>query len=186
MMPMLLRSSFLLLTASLVLPACASRSPEAFAEKSAKLGCKYDRDCNPERYEMGQFDSIDECVDFLLDTDFGGEGTLRDAYANDCGEFDSGKARTCLKAARQARSSCDMEAMQDPACNEVCSNFGGNSEESMDQMLREPATVAWLARMIDEAELGEDHESEPEVADELVSEDDSEAIVDTFGEVSEE
>lgn len=143
----LLCSSFLLLGASAVLPGCATSSPDNYVEKTTKLACQYLEKCETETYEQGGFDSINDCRDQTLDTPLGNEGTLRDLFVDSCTDFDKSAARTCLRAAKKAKRSCEQN--EEPACEEVC----GNPDMAM--LFKDPTNQELVAQMLEDMEPSE-------------------------------
>ena len=86
------------LSASIFLPACGTGSPDAYVEKSIKLACQYTEKCEEAMWNEAGFDSVSDCVDKTLDTDLGGQGTLREVFVAGCTDFDKGAARDCLRS----------------------------------------------------------------------------------------
>lgn len=154
-----MKTRFLLLCplVAFVLPACGASSPDAYVEKSTKLACQYTKKCEEAMWEEAGFDSVSDCVDTLLDTDLGGEGTLRDAFVESCTDFDKGAARDCLAAARKAKRSCDDE-VDEPACERVCGTPASGLGLGPDPLTDELVTRA-LEQRVEDGEL----ESEPEL-----------------------
>jgi hypothetical protein len=149
----------LCLSTSIVLPACGTSSPEAYIEKSTTLACKYVEKCEEAMWEEAGFDSISDCREQVLDTDLGGQGSLRDLFVEGCTDFDSGAARKCLAAARKAKRSCDdLAEVDEPACDEVC----GLPPEAMGQGLAEPMADELVARALEQLVENGELELEPE------------------------
>lgn len=145
-------------SASIILPACGSSSPDAFIEKNMTLACKYTKKCEEAMWEEAGFESVSDCRDQLLDTDLGGQGTLRDQFVESCTDFDSSAARKCLAAGRKAKRSCDEE-VDEPACDEVC-----GTPEAMGQGLAEPVNPDELvSRALEESIESEELEPEGEL-----------------------
>lgn len=154
------RLLLLCLSTSIALPACGAGSPDAYVEKSTKLACQYAKKCEEAMWEEAGFESVSDCVDKTLDTDLGGQGTLRDVFVAGCTNFDKGAARDCLAAGRKAKRSCD-DMIDEPACERVC----GTPSEAMgmglgpDPLTDELVTRA-LEQMVENGEL--ELELEPE------------------------
>lgn len=145
--------SLLLLGASIALPACATSSPDNFVEKSAKLSCQYMKECEPDMFDMFGFDSVNDCRDKTLDAPIGDQGSFRDFFVDNCTDFDRGKARTCLKAARQAKRDCSQN--DEPACQEVCGD-----QAEMGELLLEPHNPQLVARILEDMGVDEGVEAE--------------------------
>ena len=134
------------LSASFFLPACGSSSPERYIEKSTKLTCQYTKKCKEADWNEAGYDSVSDCREQTLDAELlPGSGTVRDLFVENCSDFDSGAARTCLAAARKAKRSCDENPEPEPACNDVCGN-----NEMMGQVLADPANEELVARVLEE------------------------------------
>lgn len=148
------RLLLLSLSAALLLPACGSSSPESYIEATAKLSCQYLEKCEEAMWEEAGFDSVKDCRDMLLDTDLGGEGTLRDNFVESCTDFDKGAARKCLAAGRKAKRSCeDLETVEEPACEEVCGAPASMGLGLGPDPLTDELVTRALEAMIDDGEL---------------------------------
>lgn len=161
-----MKTQLLLLCSSIaiVLPACGTSSPEAYIEKSTTIACKYTKKCEEAMWEEAGFESVSECRDELLDTDLGGQGTLRDLFVEGCTDFDSGAARKCLAAARKAKRSCeDLAEADEPACQDVC----GIPDAMGLGLGPDPLTDELVARALEQ--LAENGELELEPEDELTA-----------------
>jgi hypothetical protein len=152
------RALLLCLSASILLPACGTGSPEAYIEESSKISCQYLKKCEEAMFDMAGFESVKDCRDQLLDLDLGGEGSLRDQFVAGCTDFDGGAARKCLAAGRKAKRGCDdLTTVEEPACEEVC----GPVQEGDGLALAEPLSGELVARALEELDANGELELEP-------------------------
>ncbi|MCX4243908.1 hypothetical protein [Paraliomyxa miuraensis] len=161
---MKIQALLLCLSASILLPACGAGSPDAYVEKSTKIACQHYEKCEPELWEQGMFESVNDCRDQLLDMEFDGQ-TLRDQFVESCTDYDRGAARKCLSAARKIKGDCDVnfDEVDEPACDEVC---GAPAELGLGNPLSGELVARVLEQMEADGELG----LEVEVEDELAAE----------------
>jgi hypothetical protein len=144
---------------AIILPACGTSSPDAYIEKSTTIACKYAKKCEEAMWDEAGFESISDCRDKTLDSNLGGQGTLRDLFVEGCTDFDSGAARKCLAAARKAKRGCDdLAEVDEPACNEVC----GTPEAMGLGLAPDPLTDELVARALEQMAENGELELEPE------------------------
>lgn len=95
--------------------ACIA-SEESFAEATTRIGCRFDRDCEPDVWDSEGFSSVGECVDARFDED-------NNTFLELCREYDTSGARTCLAALRKNQRQCGElyeERSIDGPCRDAC------------------------------------------------------------------
>ncbi|MEM6993361.1 MAG: hypothetical protein AAF721_22805 [Myxococcota bacterium] len=113
-----MKNLWVVVAVSLAAPACAVEV-EGFARTATRIGCKYQRDCDPDAWDRAGFDSVLACVDERFTPE-------DDNLEGFCIDYDAAAARRCLRLLRENRRECgdEYEQSQQTAhvCNDVCSS----------------------------------------------------------------
>ena len=91
-------------------------SEESFSKATTRIGCRFQRDCDPDTWDEEGFESVGECVEMRHDPEL-------DDFPDNCVEYNPKAARACLAALRKNRRQCgdfyDESALDGP-CRDVC------------------------------------------------------------------